>query len=206
MFDRKCKIIFISHGSTIYTDQNRLYEVEDYPPINEKGQKEIYKLANWLRNSDQKIDTIYTSPASRAIQSARIISKNTKNDFEILDTLYERRAGIWGGLTLKQIEGKYPELFEQYKKNPCNFSQEGGESTINLNIRVKNIINQLVKKNFQKRIVIVTYPCIIQSAISAAICIPPESQERVYIPTASATQINYYIEWSSLVYSAYLPL
>lgn len=205
MFDRKCKIIFINHGSTIYTDQNRLYAVEDYPPINEKGRKEMEKIANWLKSSNQNIDVIYTSPALRIIQSARIISKNIKKDFEILDTLYERKSGIWGGLTHKQIEGQYPEEFQQYKRNPCNFCQEGGESTITLNSRIKNIINKLIKYNSQKRIIIVTHPCVIQAAISAAIGIPPENQERVYIPTGSATQINYYLEWSSLVYSAYLP-
>lgn len=206
MFDRKCKIIFINHGSTTYTDQNRLYDLDDYPSLNERGKNEIEKIANWLKATNQNIDIIYTSSALRAIQSARIIAKNLKKDFHILDNLYERRFGVWGGLTFKQIEDKHPEIFEQYQKNPCNFCQEGGESTITLNNRIKTVINQLVKSNYRKRIVVVTHPCVIQSTISTAISIPPENQERVYIPTASATQINYYEEWSSLVYSAYLPL
>lgn len=205
MFNRKCKIILISHGSTIYTEQNRLYDLDDYPPINETGKKEMEKIANWLKISNQNIDMIYTSSALRSIQSARIIAKNLRKDFDIADNLQERRFGIWGGLTFRQISEKYPDMFEQYQKNPCKFCQDGGESTIDLNSRVGNTIKQIVKKNPQKRIIIITHSAIIQSAIGYAVGIPPENQERVYIPTGSATQINYYAEWSSLVYSGYIP-
>ncbi|MFH0702578.1 MAG: histidine phosphatase family protein [bacterium] len=206
MFDRKCKIIFICHGATIYTNQNRLYDIDDYPPINEEGKGEIEKIANWLKFSNPNIDMIYTSSSLRSIQSARIIAKNLRKDFDILDDFYERRIGVWGGLNLKQIEEKYPEMLEQYRKKTCDFCPEGGESTDNLNKRVKNIINLIIKKNIQKRIIIITHPGIIRSAISLTIGVPNEYQERIYIPTGSATQINYYSEWSSLVYSAYVSL
>ena len=205
MFDRICKIIFIRHGSTIYTDQNRLYDIDDYPPINDKGKKEMEKITSWIKTSNSNIDMIYTSSPLRSIQSARILAKGFKKDFEILDNLFERRAGIWGGLTFKQIAEKYPDMLEQYHKNPCSFWPEGGESTINLHNRVNESINRVVKENFQKRLIIIAPSGVIQSAISLAVGIPPECQARIYIPTGSATQINYYKEWSSLVYSAYIP-
>jgi len=206
MFDWKCKIIFIRHGSTIYTNQNRLYDLDDYPPINEKGKTEIEKIATWLKASNFNVDMIYTSSALRSIQSTRIVSKHLKKDFEIVDNLFERRAGIWGGLTFKQIGEKYPEMYEQYRKNPCSFWPEGGESKIDINNRVKQAISELVKKHYLKRLVIITHADVIQAAISTSIGIPSENQGKIYIPTGSATQINYSYEWASLVYSAFLPL
>ena len=205
MFDRICKIIFIRHGSTIYTDQNRLYDIDDYPPINDKGKKEMEKITSWLKACNSSIDMIYTSSTLRSIQSARILAKGFRKDFEILDNLYEKRTGIWGGLTFKQIEEKYPEMLEKYHKNPCSFWPEGGETTIEVNTRVKETIDRVVKENFQKRLIIIAPSGVIQSAISLALGIPPEFQTRVYIPTGSATQVNYYHEWTSLVYSAYIP-
>ena len=206
MFDKKCKIIFIRHGATIYNEQGRLYDIDDYPPINEKGKKEMEKISSWLKITNPNIDMIYSSSALRSIQSSRIIAKNFKKDFEILDNLYERRAGIWGGMTFKQIEEKYPEMLQAYHKNPSNFWPEGGEATIILQKRVKETLDSVVKKNIQKKILIISHAGIIQSAISMAVGIPLEYQARVYIPTGSATQINYYAEWSSLVFSGYLPL
>lgn len=205
MFDRKCKIIFVRHGSTIYAEQNRLYDLEDYPPLNDRGKKEVEKITSYLKTSNPNVDMIYTSSALRAIQSSRIIAKNYKKDFEILDNLFERRAGIWGGLTFKQIEEKYPDMLDEYHKNPTTFWPEGGETTISFNRRVEETINKLVRDNFHKRIVVITHAGVVQAAIANAVGIPPENQARIYVPTGSATQINYYEEWSSLVYSGYMP-
>lgn len=206
MFDRKCKIIFIRHGATIYTEQNRLYDLDDYPPLNEKGKEEMEKLAYWLKVSNQSADLIYCSAALRAIQSTRYIAKTLKREFNVLDEVYERRAGIWGGLTFKQIGEKYPSMLNEYHNDPSSFWPEGGESTLALYERVKKAIDQLVIENQHKRILVVTHAGVIQAAISAAIGIPPEYHARIYIPTGSATQINYYTGWSSLVYSGYLPV
>jgi alpha-ribazole phosphatase/probable phosphoglycerate mutase len=206
MFDLKCKIIFIRHGSTIYSEQNRFYDVDDYPPINEQGKKEIEKISGWLKCCSPNIDAIYSSSALRSVQSARIIAKNFRKDFDIIDNLYDRRAGIWGGLTFKQIEEKYPEIHEEYRKNPGSFWPEGGETTKELHKRVIFSIDKLVQENFQKKIVLIANAGVIQSAVSLAMDINPVNQARVYVPSGSATQINYYAEWSSLVYSGYVPV
>jgi len=206
MFDRKCKIIFIRHGSTIYTEQNRLYDMDDYPPVNEMGKMEMEKISKWLESSCPDFDIIYTSSALRSIQSARIIAKHFKTDFEIIDDLYERRSGIWGGLTFDQIREKYPEMYETYQINPCSFCPEGGESTIEVNKRVDRVIKELIEKNHKKRIVVISHAGVIQSAVSLALTVSPRNQTRIYVPTGSATQINYYEKWESMVYSGYLPL
>jgi len=206
MFNRKCKIIFIRHGSTLYTEEDRLYDMDDYPPINEKGKEEMEKLSHWLKVSSPNIDLIYTSSSLRAIQSARIIAKNFKTDFEILDGMYERRPGIWGGLTFDQVREKYPDMLEKYHTNPCSFWPDGGETTIDVNNRVSKIVDGIVVANIHKRIVVVTHSGVIQAAISHALTIPPRHQTKIYIPTGSATQISYYTEWASLVYSGYIPL
>ncbi|MDD3012269.1 MAG: histidine phosphatase family protein [Candidatus Gastranaerophilales bacterium] len=206
MFDLKCKIIFIGHGSTLYSEQNRLYDVDEYPPLNEQGKKEIEKISNWLKSCSPNVDAIFASSALRSVQSARTIAKIFRKDFEILDNLYDRRAGIWGGMTFRQVQEKYPVMLEEYHKNPCNFWPEDGESTKELNNRVITTIDNIIQDNFQKKIVLITNVGIIQSAISLAMDINPKNQARVYIPPGSATQINYYTEWSSLVYSGYVPV
>lgn len=206
MFNRKCKIIFVRHGSTLYTEQQRLYDGEDYPPLNEKGREEMDKISQWLKVSSPYIDKVYTSTALRAIQSSRIIAKNFKTEFKILDGLYERRPGIWAGLTFDQIQTKYPDMLDKYHSNPCSFWPEGGESTVDVNQRVSKILDDIIENNLQKRIVIVTHSGVIQAAISHALAMSPRYQSKIYIPTGSATQISYYKEWASLVYSGYLPL
>lgn len=48
-FSRKCKITYICHGATIYSDEFRFSDVDNYPPITENGYEEMEKI--WDRKS-----------------------------------------------------------------------------------------------------------------------------------------------------------
>lgn len=91
MFNRKCKITFISHGATIHSEENRISDKENYPPINEAGEEEIEKICEWLKKRAIKTDKIYSSPALRTIQSVQIVAKALKKDFEVLDDLLSKK-------------------------------------------------------------------------------------------------------------------
>lgn len=206
MFKRKCKITFISHGATVYSEENRISDNENYPPINESGQEEIEKICEWLKKRGIKNDRIYTSSALRTIQSVQMISKVFKKNFEIIEGLHSRKYGVLGGMTFEDIEEKYPQMLEQLHANPCSFCPEKGEAILAFNKRVSKILKNIVEENIGNRIIIVTHPEVIQAAIGRAIQLPPQHQAKIYIKTGSATQISYFENWASLVYSGYVPL
>ncbi len=205
MFKRKCKIIFVRHGSTIYNEQGRLFDLDDYPPITQKGKDEMENLTKWLRNTTPHGDRSCSSSALRAIQSARILSKEYDIDYEIIDGMYDRKAGIWGGLTFEQIEEKYPDMLGKYHQNPYEYWPEGGETTQALRERVEKIVSEMVAINEYKTVVVVTHEDVIQSVIASILGIPPENQGKILIPTGSATQINFYSSWATLAYCAHVP-
>lgn len=205
MFKRKCKIIFIRHGSTIYNEQGRLFDLEDYPPITQKGKDEIELLSKWLVNTTPHVDRIYSSSALRAIQSARILSKAYDLDYEVIDGMYERKSGLWGGLTFEQIEEKYPDMLKQYHENPYEYWPEGGEPTQALRERVDKIVGEMVAINEYKTVLVVTHEDVIQSVIAAVLGVPPEHQGKILIPTGSASLVNFYSSWATLGYCAHVP-
>lgn len=206
MFKRKCKITFIAHGSTIYSEENRLTNKIDYPPLNDNGYQEIKKIAEFVKIRGLKTDNIYCSPALCCVQSAEILADELKQDFTPINDLYTRKCGVWSGLSFDEIEKQYPEMLEELHKTPQNFCPEGGEDIDLFNKRVDNIVSQVIEKNLRGRVIIVTHPSVIQSAIKNALSIPPEHQYKIYIKPASATQISYFTSWASLVYSDYTPL
>ena len=206
LFKRKCKITFIRHGATINTEEYRFYDDESYPAINANGKAEIEKIAVWIKNKGLKIDKIYSSSALRCEQSARILSSICNRDFEIISGLNSRKVGVWSGLSYEEIEEKYPNKLEDFHKNPERFSPENGELLSSLNERVSQILDTIISENLNKRLIIVTHAEVIQAAIANALSIPPNSQFKVYIPTGSATQISYFEDFASLVYSAYIPI
>lgn len=206
MFNRKCKITFISHGATVNSEEKRLSDNEKYPPLNDAGQDEIEKLCEWLKKRAIKNDVIYTSPSLRTVQTAQLVSKVYKKDFEILEDLINRKRGVWSGFTFDQIEQKHPQLIELMHSNPTSFCPEGGEAINDFNKRVNDCVKNIVENNIGNRVILVTHPGIIQAAISNAIGLPAENQAKVYIRTGSATQISYFENWASLLYSGYVPL
>lgn len=206
MFKRKCKITFIAHGATIHSDENRFSDKDNYPPLTDAGEEEIEKICSWLEERGIKSDKIYASSSSRTIQSAELISNVLKSDFEVLECLKPRNYGKWGGLTCYDVEEKYPQTLTKLHENPCLVSPDGGEELSDFNKRVKKAIKKIVEENVGNRIIIVTYPEIIRSAVASAIGLPAKKQSKIYIKTGSATQISYFDTWASLVYSGCVPL
>ena len=128
------------------------------------------------------------------------MDKTLKKDFSVLDDIYGRRFGIWGGLTFQQIQEKYPELYQNYQQDPLNFQLEGLEKSDDVNKRVKKTIDFLLKNNPEKKILIITHAGVIKSAVGQALCIPDENHEKVCIPTSTATKIDYFSKYVKIIY------
>lgn len=203
-FRRKCKITFICHGATIYSEEMRFSDADNYPPLSELGVSEIDAMTNYLRARGVKNDGIYTSPSVRTIQSAMIISKAFKTEYKVLEDLKPRKNGLLNGLTLEQILKKYPK-YPDILENPENKLGDL-ETTSDFIARIKTSIDALVEENIGNRIIVVTHPDIIQAVICSVLNIPADRFSQIYIRTGSATQITYFEGWESLVYSGYLPL
>lgn len=205
-FDRKCKITFICNGATIFSEDGRLTDVENYPPLSDKGQDEIEKICEFLKKRGIKNDKIYTSPAVRSTQSAAMIAKLFKQDYEVINDLHPRKCGSFNGMTFEQVEQKYPESLEKLINNPEVPTPDDAESISAFIKRINTTINNLIEENIGNRIIIVTHRDVIKAAICAALNLSDSSLHRIYIKSGSATQISYFAHWSSLVYCDYTPI
>ena len=196
-----CKITFIAHGATIHSEEFRFYDTENYPPLSDLGTHEIEKICEYLKKRGIKNDCIYASPSLRCSQSAQYIAKLFKTNFTVIPEFYARKYGEWNGLTFNKVLATYNSVKEFSIAKP-----EQGESLEELNKRVGKVILELVENNLGKRIIVVTTPEIIQSAIALTLEMPVEAQSNILIKTGSASQISYFQTWSSLIYSGYVPL
>lgn len=205
-FDRKCKITFICHGATIYSEEGRFSDRDNHPPLNENGVEEMVKICEYLKNRKVKNDRIYTSAAKRCIQSAKYVSKVYKKDFEIIEELKNRNCGSFSGMTFEQLETKFPEQLKNLIEIPNRPSPEDAESITDFVNRITRELDKIVEENIGNRIIIVTHPEVIRAAVCDALDVPYTSFHHIYIKTGSATQITYFNNWKSLIYSGYSPL
>lgn len=206
LFKRKCKITFIAHGATLYTEENRICDVESHPPLNEQGQEESQKIAQWIVQRSPQVDAIYSGSSLSCIQTAKYVTKEYGTELIIRPELKNQEFGIWKGLSYSEIEEKYPEMLDKYHELPSSYAPDGGETLLEFDARVEEVLNTLIEENISKRIVVVTHSNFIRAAIRNALEIPVENQNRVFIPTGSASQIKYYMGWNILMYSGHVPI
>ena len=204
-FDRKCKITFICNGATILSEDDRFTDSETYPPLSDAGVDEIEKICEFLKKRGIKNDKIYTSPATRSAQSAAMITKLFKQDFEIVEDLHPRKCGKFNNMTFEQVHEEYPEALEKLINCPEEAVPEDAESVTAFINRVNDTLNKIIDENQGNRIIIVTHKDIIKAAIISALKIPHSSLHRIYIKSGSATQISSFEKWASLVYCDYTP-
>lgn len=198
MFKRICKITFISHGATVHTMDGIINDTLKYPKLNEFGEEETEKVCEYLTNRGVGYDKIYSSPNTCCTQSAQIIAKLFKQKYTTIE-LTGRNHGNWHGLS-------YAELFKEYGSEALTQTPENGESLADFNKRVWSFIDKLVKDNKGNRIIVVTTPEIIQSALAKTLELAPKNQHKILIKTGSLTQISYFDGWSSVIYSDYSPI
>ena len=202
MLNRKCKITFISHGETIYTQEHRISDSEKYPPLTESGQEEIERVCEYLKKRGVKNDKLFTSPATRCIQSIEPVAKIFKQNFEILDNLHIRKCGVLNGKTFENVAKLYSNNFPTI----ANMDVEDCEKLEDFNKRVFDEVMALVKQNPNSRLIVITYPMVIQSVVAQVLKVKPAEQYRILIKTGSLTQVSFFDNWASLIYSGYVPL
>ena len=198
MFKRICKITFIAHGTTVHSLDGIINNTLKYPKLNDFGEEEIQKVCEYLQDRGVAYDKIYTSPNACCTESAQIIAKLFKQKAMPID-LVQRNYGVWHG-------SSYTDLFKEHGEKLLTLTPEKGEALADFNKRVAKSINEIIKENKGSRIIIVTTPDVIQSAIAKTLGIKPENQHKTLIKTGSLTQISYFEKWSSLIYSGYIPL
>ena len=129
-----------------------------------------------------------------------------KQDYEIIENLHPRKCGSFNGMTFAQVAEKYPDAIKRLVDNPEIPTPDDAEAVSDFIKRVKQSVEEIIENNIGNRIIIVTHRDIIKAAICAALELPDKSMHRFFIKSGSATQISYFENWASLVYSDYKPL
>ena len=206
MFKKKCKITYIAHGSTIFSENHKLNYGLEYPPINKNGEQQMLNIIEFIKIRGVKNDKIISGPALCTVQSAELLSEELKKDFKIDETLLPRNYGDWDGLTLEQVKKRYPEFENRTAVSMFLETPENGEDLDSFNERVMKSVANIVQENSGKRLLVVTHPAIIRSAVCSALKIPKDAQYNIYIKTGSATQLSYFEDGVCLKYSNYVQI
>ena len=142
-------ITFIRHGTTEYNIQDRVQGSSDIP-LSKKGIDDIENVH--LTNS--QYDAYFHSPLIRSKDTLLgiLMKYNIKYDnVNIVESkdITERKYGIFEGLTKKEIQEKYPELYNEWMVNE-NVQYESIETIENVIGRIQSFVSKLLACDFNQ--------------------------------------------------------
>ena len=125
-------IYLTRHGETHYNRQNRFNGSTD-SPLTELGVAEAHRQGRVLSDeielgSDLRI---VSSPLGRAVHTAEIIRDQMRIASHAIQTdprLTEISFGEWEGLTMEEIQSRYPGEWDKRHQNMWTYVVPGGES------------------------------------------------------------------------------
>jgi len=147
------ELILARHGETVWNVE-KIYRGRTDVNLDEVGIKQAELLGNHLSNWE--LETIYSSPLRRAIDTANIIARYQKIGVHIAEGLIDFDYGEWQSLSEQTVKNLYPTLHDEWHNNPHKVRMPGGESLEDVKKRAIKVVS-VVLSEYQGRIVLVSH-------------------------------------------------
>lgn len=118
------RILLVRHGRTEWNKDQRFRGTVDIP-LDEQGRKEAACARDWLET--ETFHAAYTSPLSRAVETAEIILRPHGLAVQKHDGLTDLNYGEWQGKPNEEVRETYPELYRHWREAPHTVVFPGGE-------------------------------------------------------------------------------
>lgn len=148
------EIILARHGETEWNASEKFRGRADVP-LNETGRKQAEMLGEYLGQT--KIDFVYSSPLKRAIDTAGAIANRGGVEVNPVENLNDFHFGDWQGLSRREVQEQYPELYRDWLDTPEQVRIPGGESLEDVRRRAFPFVEDAVMRCGEGRIVFVSH-------------------------------------------------
>lgn len=137
------RLLLIRHGRSTWNAERRWQGWAD-PPLDDVGREQARRLAERLREDDEALIALYTSPLRRAQETAEVIGKTMGLSVVPDERLKERQVGDITGLTWAQIEERYPDIIQGFTEANESVEIPGEEAVELFRARVTAVFGEIV--------------------------------------------------------------
>ena len=186
---RSCTHIYlIRHGESIHNaDRNRFSGVTDIP-LSENGKRQCAEMATSPLWSD--IDSIWSSPLERAIDSAKLIFPDRQDCIETVPGLIEFDYGKYEGKLPAELPPDDP-VTVQWESDPTHLTFPGGGNISEHADRVYDDLLRLLDRAGDSKIAAVSHRTTIRLLIAKIMHIPLRYFRDIPCENCSVTALTY---------------
>lgn len=184
-----CRIYLIRHGETANAGRvcfNGHFDVGLSP----RGTRQLEELGESFR--DIPLSAVYSSDLQRTRLSAAPIARPHGLSPIPCPELRELSFGDWEGLSIEEVEKRYPGQLEKRLSDIENFSVTGGETFEQLRARVTPKFEDIVARHAQGNLVIVAHGGVNRVILAHLLDIPVKHFFRIQQDYGGVNIIQYY--------------
>lgn len=160
------QLIFVRHGQTHGNVERRWNGWSD-SSLTDLGKRQAELVANRLGELKGQIQALYSSPLSRAYQTAQPIARNLGLSMRLIEGLKEFHFGMIEGLTTPEVESRYPELLTKWREdNDPTFAYPEGESREAFLLRVSDALDLISARHPEETILVITHGGVLRATLS----------------------------------------
>ncbi|MFT5525604.1 MAG: broad specificity phosphatase PhoE [Pirellulaceae bacterium] len=168
----ECMMYLLRHGATLnnLAKPPILQGRRTDPTLSPDGRDQAELAAKFL--AGLSIDAAYSSPLSRAKETAEIVVAPHRLPIEIIDEITEVDVGLWEGESWADIEKNDTEEYHAFMADPADHPYKGGESFAHVQQRVVPAFEKVMAENLGKAIIVVGHNAVNRAFLSLLIDLP----------------------------------
>ena len=157
-------IYLVRHGQTAW-NKEEIFRGRTDIPLDETGLKQAELVGQYFKGME--IHGIYSSPLSRAWQTAQKVAEFHNLKVQPLQGIVDMSFGNWEGRPHQEIQESDSKTYRQWVETPHLVRLPGGESLDDVRVRAMAAMEEVIRKNTGKTLVLVSHRVICKVLICA---------------------------------------
>ncbi len=157
-------IYLVRHGETDWNRDKRFQGQTDIP-LNQTGRDQAQLIIPYM--SRLKIETVFSSNLSRAVETAEIATADLKLHIQKDTRLRETNIGEAEGLTFDDLEQKYGVdgigRWRSYEERQLDFKYPKGETKREMMFRIREVILEIAQTSNRQNIAVFAHGMVMRA-------------------------------------------
>ncbi len=183
----KKKILLVRHGATGYNEADLLQGKIDNP-LSPSGRNEVDLLARRLEA--EPIEVIFSSPLTRAVETAESVNRFHQAPIRIIDPFIEIDLGEWDGLSFSTIQERDLSYYHRWVVDP-KMPAPGGESFSQVYRRVSRGLRKVLEAP-EQNVLITAHATVNRAILGNLLHMPPAVARQFRIRNAALSKLVMY--------------
>ncbi|NLF02485.1 MAG: histidine phosphatase family protein [Anaerolineales bacterium] len=179
----RTRFVLIRHGQTVWNQENR-FRGQLNPELDELGLRQADATGKYVARR-WPVVAVYSSPLSRALQTASAVAHEQGLDVESFSGLMDVNFGYLHGKTWDEAAARWPEVTRAWIEAPHTVHFPGGESLDNVRQRAWSGLCELSERHTGQCVALVSHTVVNKVLLCAVLGLGNEHFWRVHQDTCA---------------------